>query len=106
MNLAKKPLMAAGMLAVSTAFVAAQPVINSVYPPSLTERVGDHVAFTALATGSPAPTYQWYFVSGGVTNLLTGQTQSSLIITNIQNTFSRFAIDTQKVKLCLMVAKG
>jgi hypothetical protein len=40
--------------------VLAQPVINAIHPPALTERAGDHVAFTVSATGSGTLSYQWY----------------------------------------------
>jgi GH25 family lysozyme M1 (1,4-beta-N-acetylmuramidase) len=63
------------------------PPTVTVYPASLTERVGDHVAFNVvLETGGLSLNYQWYFVSGGATNSLTGQTGSSLVLANIQTT--------------------
>lgn len=65
-------------------FASAQPAINSIYPPVLTERVGDHVAFTVSATGSGTLAYQWY--QNG--NLLTGQTNDWIVLTNIQTSDS------------------
>ena len=61
-------------------FASAQPVINSIYPPILTERAGDHVAFTVSATGSGTLTYQWYQNGGS----LAGQTNAWIVLTNIQ----------------------
>jgi hypothetical protein len=69
------------LLMVSTAGLASgQPIINSIYPPILTERAGDHVAFTVSATGSGPLIYQWY--QNG--NLLTNQTNAWIVLTNIQ----------------------
>ena len=63
------------------------PPTVHVYPATLTERAGDHVAFNVvLDTGGLWLTYQWYFISGGATNMLVGQTGSSLVLTNIQTT--------------------
>src|SRR5665213_2645161 len=63
----------------------AQPTINSVYPSTLCERVGDHVAFAASATASSgALTYAWY-QSGNPTVL---STASTLVLANIQPTNS------------------
>lgn len=74
-----KPLTAtAVMLAAQAAF--ALPVINSIYPLTLTERVGDHVAFVVSASGTAPLTYQWY-QSGA---LLANQTNASIVLTNIQ----------------------
>ncbi len=81
----RKLLWLAGSLAWLGAQVAtAQPVINSFYPPTLTERAGDHVAFTVSATGSGALTYQWY--QNG--ELLPGQTNAGIVLTNIQTSSS------------------
>jgi hypothetical protein len=43
---------------------------------------GGSATFTVSATGSPEPTYQWLFND---TNVLAGQTDSSLTLTNLQN---------------------
>ncbi len=59
----------------------AQPVINSIYPPTLTEHAGDHVAFAVRATGSGTLLYQWY-QNGG---LLVNQTNAGIVLTNIQS---------------------
>ncbi|HVU08966.1 MAG TPA: immunoglobulin domain-containing protein [Verrucomicrobiae bacterium] len=64
--------------------VFAQPVINSIYPPTLTERAGDHVAFVVSANGDAPLAYQWY--QDG--NLLANQTNASIVLTNIQTTNS------------------
>ena len=44
--------------------------------------VGTTATFTAVANGSPAPSYQWYFNG---TNLLSGKTASTLSLTNVQS---------------------
>ena len=62
----------------------AQPTITSIYPPVLTERAGDHVAFTVSATGSGTLSYQW-FQNG---TLLAGQTNGWIVLTNIQSASS------------------
>jgi hypothetical protein len=73
------------MLLSSAAALEAQPVINSLNPTTLTERTGDHVAFTALATGSGTLSYQWFFTSNNLAyTLLSGQNNNSLVLTNIQ----------------------
>jgi hypothetical protein len=81
-NLMRRVKFIAGLFLV--AFVAqlasAQPLINSIYPPTLTEQAGDHVAFTVSATGSGTLSYQWY--QNG--SLLTGQTNAWIVLTNIQ----------------------
>jgi len=44
--------------------------------------LGGSATFTAAATGYPAPSYQWLFND---TNVLSGETNSSLTLTNIQS---------------------
>src|ERR1043165_5549159 len=76
-------------LVVATATLMAQPVIQSVYPPTLTQRVGDHLAFVTTASGSGALSYQWSFKPVSQPNiLLAGQTSRTLVLTNIQTTNS------------------
>jgi hypothetical protein len=58
----------------------ASPVISSVSPPVLTDRVGDHIAFVATASGTGSLSYQWYQNS----TLLSGQTSATLVVTNVQ----------------------
>jgi hypothetical protein len=48
---------------------------------------GASATFTVAATGSPAPTYQWLFND---TNVLVAQTDSSLTLTNLQNSQAGF----------------
>lgn len=63
----------------------AQPTINSLYPPALSERVGDHVAFAVYATASSGSlSYAWY--QSGNSSVLS--TASALVLTNIQSTNS------------------
>jgi hypothetical protein len=69
----------------TTAF--SQPVINSVYPPALRQRAGDHLAYVAQATGVGTLNYQWYFMPPSQPSApLAGQTNSSLVLSNIQTT--------------------
>jgi hypothetical protein len=64
------------------------PAVLTVYvPPTITQQpqsvtnlAGTTAGFTALATGNPAPSYQWQFDS---TNIL-GATASTLTLTNVQ----------------------
>jgi hypothetical protein len=72
------------LLAFLAQLASAQPVIHSIFPPTLTERTNDHVAFTVSATGSGTLGYQWY-QNGG---LLTGQTNAWIVLTNIQTSSS------------------
>ena len=65
----------------ATLVVAVPPVITT-QPASQTVKVGVTVIFTAAATGSPAPTYQWY--KNGVA--ITGATASSLSFISAQQT--------------------
>lgn len=43
--------------------------------------IGSNVLFTSAAEGIPAPTYQWFF---NETNLISGATNSSLTLSNLQ----------------------
>ena len=63
----------------SGSLFAGQNPVN-VTPSSLTQRVGDHLAFLAVPSGAQPLAWQWQFNG---TNL-TGQTSSSLSLTNIQ----------------------
>ena len=51
------------------------PVITN-QPQDLTVVAGDTATFTVVAGGIPAPSYQWKFVSGGVTNPVSGPNTS------------------------------
>jgi hypothetical protein len=51
-------------------------------PTSASVNVGGSVTFTSAASGTPAPTYQWY----RGTTALTGQTAASLSLSNVQTT--------------------
>jgi hypothetical protein len=71
--------------------VAAQPTINSLYPPILSDRVGDHVAYSVSATASLGSLrYAWY-QSGNSTVL---SASNNLVLTNIQssNTGSYYVV--------------
>jgi autotransporter-associated beta strand protein len=55
------------------------PVVIVAGPQSQTNWVGSNVTFTVLATGAPAPSYQWFFG----TNLLAGATSSNLVLNSL-----------------------
>ena len=75
------------VLVLSPVALLAQPVINSIHPPALTQGVGSHLAYAVSASGSGTLTYQWYFApSGQASAPLAGQTNSALVLTNIQTT--------------------
>ena len=63
----------------ATLTVNTAPVFTT-QPITQTATVGATVTFTAAASGIPTPTYQWY--QG--TTLLTGQTNATLALTNVQ----------------------
>jgi hypothetical protein len=60
--------------------VILQPVRVTItnQPQSQTVNVGDSATLSVVAGGVPAPTYQWKFIRGGVTNILTNATSSSI----------------------------
>ena len=60
------------------------PVIQSVYPPVINESAGDHVAYQVSAMGTGTIRYQWYHTN----TPLAGQTNSNLVLTNIQTASS------------------
>lgn len=62
---------------------SAQPTINSLYPPTLSERVGDHLAYSVSATASSGPlSYAWYQAG----NPAVLSTSNALVLVNIQST--------------------
>ena len=64
----------------TAAILTVQDALTIVTPPmSLTERVGDHLAFTVVVTGG-GPQFQWKYNS----NPISGETSSALVLTNIQ----------------------
>ncbi|MDR3459650.1 MAG: immunoglobulin domain-containing protein [Verrucomicrobiae bacterium] len=50
--------------------------------------VGDQVVFTAVYSNSPPANQQWLFISGGVTNIISGATGPTLTLNNVQLTNS------------------
>jgi hypothetical protein len=56
--------------------------VTAINPPTRTQRVGDHLAFAATATGTGPLSYQWSFNGTAIT----GATNSVLSLTNIQLT--------------------
>jgi len=65
------------------------PILLQDTSPSRAETVvGDQISFTASFNTSPAATYQWQFISGGVTNDISGATSSTITLNNLQVTNS------------------
>ncbi len=65
------------------------PVLTQDTLPSYAETVvGDQVVLTAAFSNSPPASLQWLFISGGVTNILAGQTSPTLTLNNVQLTNS------------------
>lgn len=65
-----------------TAGTTTSPPSFTTQPQSASVNIGGSATFTAAASGTPAPTYQWYF--GG--SPLSGQTSGTLTLSNIQTT--------------------
>ncbi len=68
---------------VTTYSVAAQPVITT-HPLGQTVAVGANASFTVVATGTPAPTFQWMKGNAAGANPIPGATGSILVLTNVQ----------------------
>ena len=66
----------------SNLVINALPVIIR-QPDDATQVAGGTVTFIAQATGTPAPTVQWQFNSGGVWTTIAGQTSNTLRVENI-----------------------
>jgi len=62
---------------------ASAPLIVS-SPQSLTRETGTYAQFNVSASGGQPLFYHWYSVAGGVTNLVSGQTNSQLQFINVQ----------------------
>jgi len=68
----------------SAATTQAPVFVNNTDPVDRTAATGTPTTFTAVATGNPAPTYQWY--SNDVAHALSGQTSSSYTIASLKLT--------------------
>jgi hypothetical protein len=55
-------------------------------PVTAVDVVGSQVTFTAVFTASSPITYQWQIISGGVTNNISGATNTTLTLANLQLT--------------------
>lgn len=83
MKTLRRQLLGAIALALAAANALAQPTINSIYPPALSDRVGDHVAYSVSATASSGSlSYAWH--QAGSSNVLS--TNAALALANIQAT--------------------
>jgi hypothetical protein len=61
--------------------VTAPPLLITTQPVNLTVRQGSNATFSVTASACGPIRYQWYF---NMTNVLTGQTNAALTITNVQ----------------------
>lgn len=59
-------------------------VTQNTLPVTATDVVGSQVTFTAAFTGVGPLSYQWQKISGGVTNNVTGATNPTLTLSNLQ----------------------
>jgi hypothetical protein len=66
-----------------TVVVTNSPPVIITQPKNLAVIIGNNAAFTVVATGCPSVSYQWYFNG---TNLLSGATNPSLTLNNVQTT--------------------
>jgi hypothetical protein len=69
------------------ALIPVAPQIAS-QPQSQTVTAGANVTFTVAASGSPVPTYQWYYAGSSLTNVInqiSGATTNTLSLTNVQS---------------------
>ena len=83
MRTSRLQILFAALLVFLTARALAQPTINSLYPPTLSDRVGDHVAYSVSATASSGTlSYAWYQTS----NATVLSTSTAVVLTNIQTT--------------------
>jgi len=63
-------------------------LVEDTIPLFATTTVGDQVIFTAAYSNSPPASLQWLFISGGVTNIISGATGPTLTLNNVQLTNS------------------
>ena len=63
-------------------------LVEDTFPLFATTTVGDQVIFTAAYSNSPPASLQWLFISGGVTNIISGATGPTLTLNNVQLTNS------------------
>jgi phospholipase/lecithinase/hemolysin len=72
------------MFFIATALAGpAQPVITS-QPQDVTAAAGTTALFSVIAYGTLPLTFQWWYSGYGLTNLLNGETNASLTLTNVQ----------------------
>ena len=60
-------------------------LIQDTLPSYAATIAGDQVVFTATYSNFPPANLQWLMISGGVTNVLAGQTNSTLTLNNVQS---------------------
>ena len=65
--------------------VAPSPyLISDTLPGTASDVIGGSVSFSAIYSNSPAATYQWQVISGGITNDIAGETNTTLTLNNLQ----------------------
>lgn len=68
--------------------ISAGPAYVGVQQTSVSISAGQTLTVNGFATGQLPITYQWYFVTNSVTNLLTSQTSATLVVPNAATTNS------------------
>ena len=67
------------------------PLLTQDILPTYSETVvGDDVVFTADFSNAPPANLQWLAINGGVTNVISGATNTSLTLTNVQTSSSGY----------------
>ena len=61
-------------------------LISDTLPGTASDVVGGSISFSAIFSNSPAATYQWQVINGGVTNDIAGATSTNLTLNNLQLT--------------------
>src|ERR1700744_3024454 len=64
--------------------IAAPVIATNTQPVTALDVVGSQVTFNASFTGTSPIYYQWQVIGGGVTNNISGATNATLTLTNLQ----------------------
>ncbi len=80
-------LIAIGILSSAVSTVIAGPAIaTNTLPVTAADVVGSQIAFKAAFSGTSPITYQWQVIKSGATNNISGATNTTLTLTNLQLT--------------------
>ncbi len=88
-RLTNQPALALGALRIEEYAV---PAAIKVQPKDMTVCPGDPATFSIRASGSLPMSYQWYGIAAGITNTLTGETNSSLSFASTHQPASYFVV--------------